>query len=65
MSISRKCDENSAKTEVYNNVLKSVKGFVVKQRDFNQKLYLQHICNKENRIVAEMLASKSRKNEIC
>ena len=40
-------------------VLKSVRGFNVKKKDFDNKIYLKYICEKENKIVAEMLASRN------
>ena len=48
-------------------VLKSIKGFNVKQKEYDKKIYLQYICDKEDRLLSELLAvrgvrSKDKEN---
>ena len=47
------------KVEEKQLIFKSIKGFDVKKKDFDNKIYLKYICEKENKIVAEMLASRN------
>ena len=56
-------NESLTKLEEKKRVLHSIKGFNVIKRDFNNKIYLQYICYKENKIIAELLASRNVKPE--
>src|SRR5574344_1822687 len=47
------------RNQVNNDVYRSLKGFIVKKKDFNKQLYLRHICAKEPRLIAEMLSSRN------
>ena len=47
------------KVEEKQLVLKSVRGFNITKKNFDNKIYLKYICDKENKIVAEMLASRN------
>lgn len=43
------------------HVLRSVKGFNVVKREYDKKTYLKYICEKEDKIIAELLASRNIK----
>ena len=55
--------DNNINNKQNNNtpILKSIKGFNVVKHDFDKKLYLQYICAKENKINAELFASRNIK----
>ena len=54
-------DVKLTKQEEKRRVLKSIKGFNIVKRDFDDKIYLQHICHKENSVIAELLATRGVK----
>jgi len=43
------------------NELFSIKGFKVKKKEYDKKIYLQYICAKEDKITAELFASNNVK----
>ena len=61
----QKSDSNSVEEKFKNSekqhVLRSVKGFNVVKRDNDKKIYLKYICEKEDKIIAELLASRNIK----